>query len=199
MKIPRPHKKADESTKADASAKASEEARENEAAQMFSKKELKKLRKRQKKDRKREIKHILLGSYRATEDGRLISGGESLIPRNGFSEGAASILILGIADKRYQYISDNKNPTQAKSSALKAMKNIGRELVISYAPDAKACYIRGLFFRSVVLVFDEVTDADGTKGLELHAYCGRSLTTFFSIRRAVSKFDKNLPSTVHRI
>lgn len=191
----------DESTVSEKNQSEPKEPAENPVKEerQLSEKELKKLRKRQKKDRKRELKHILLGNYRALEDGRLTSAGESLIPRQGFSDGAASILIFGITDKRYQYISDNKNPVQAKYAALKAMKNIGRELVVSYAPDAKACYIRGIFFRSVVLVFDEVTEADGSKQLELHAYCGRSLTTFFSIRRAVSKFDKHLPDNVHRV
>lgn len=162
-------------------------------------KELKKLRKRQKKERKRELKHILLGSYRTLEDGRMVSGGEALIPRQGFMDGAVSILLLGITDKRYKYLSDKNNPTQAKYAALNAMKNIGRELVLSYAPDAKACYVRGIFFRSVILVFDEEPEADGSRQLELHAYCGRSLMTFFSVRRAVSKFDRQLPDNVHRV
>ena len=144
----------------------------------------------------RELKHILLGSYRTLDDGRLISGGEALMPRQGFADGAVSILLFGITDKRYKYLSDKNNPAQAKYAALKAMKNIGREIVLSYAPDAKACYVKGIFFRSVILVFDE---ADGSRHLELHAYCGRSLMTFFSVRRAVSKFDRQLPDNVHRV
>ena len=50
------------------------ESKENEKPQL-TERQLKRLARRKNKDRKRELKHILLGSYFTLEDGRMASGG----------------------------------------------------------------------------------------------------------------------------
>ena len=179
---------------------ASEKQEQNkEASPKLTERQLKKLAKRKSKDRKRELKHILLGSYFTLDDGRMASGGGKWISPLGVGDGAGHVLLLGIKDKRYRYNSRFKRSQQALYAAAKAMGNIGRSLALECAPDAVSCYIKSVLFRPVVLIFEEVVLEDGSSHLELHAYCGRSLFSFLSVRRAVSQFDKELPDNLSRV
>ncbi len=165
----------------------------------ISERALSKLRKKQSKERKREIKHILVGSYFTLDDGRMASGGGKWISPLGVGDGAGPAILRGVKDKRYRYSTRLKNNKQALYNVSKAMKNIGRELALECAPDAKACYIKSVMFRPVVLLFEEIKEEDGSAHLELHAYCARSLFSFFSVSRAVSRLDKQLPDTISRV
>ncbi|WP_028505332.1 hypothetical protein [Ruminococcus sp. FC2018] len=165
----------------------------------LSQRAISKLRKKKNKERKREIKHILVGSYFTLDDGRMASGGGKWVSPLGVGDGAGSALLLGIKDKSFRYSTRLKNSTQVLHGVSKAMKDIGRELSLDCAADARACYIKSVVFRPVVLLFEEVIEQDRSSHFELHAYCGRSPLSFLSIRRAVSRLDKQLPDTISRV
>ncbi len=174
------------------------ESKENEKPQL-TERQLKRLARRKNKDRKRELKHILLGSYFTLEDGRMASGGGKWMSPLGLGEGAGSTIFLGVKAKRYRYNTRLKSNRQALFAVSKAMSNIGRAIALDCAPDALACYVKSLVYRPVILVFEEVTLEDNSTYLELNAYSGRSPLAFISIRRTVSKFDKELPDTISRV
>ena len=180
-------------------APASEDEVRQASDSRLTERQLKKLAKKKNKDKKKEIRHILMGSYFTLQDGRLASGGGKWISPLGVGDVAGSALLLGIKDKRYRYNSRLKASKQTFFAVTKAMSNIGRALSLDCAPDAAACYIKGGVFRPAVLVFEEVALEDNSKYLELNAYCGRSVFAFLSLRRAVSKFDKELPDTISRV
>ena len=86
-----------------------------------------------------------------------------------------------------------RNKTQAVFQSEKAMRDIGNVLYMHSAPELKACYIRRVGFRPVILTF-AVEDEE----LILRAYSGRAPLTFISIMHAVSMFEKALPSQIYR-
>lgn len=161
--------------------------------------ERREIRKTQSRDRIREIRHILMGSYFTQEDGRLASGGGRWMSPLGMGDGAGTTMIFGVKNKRYRYNSGKKNNRQAVYAARQAMMDIGRQVALDTAEDAACCYIKGRVFRPVVLVFEEISLAGGTAHLELRAYCGRSPLAFLALRSAVSKFDKVMPDNIRRI
>ncbi|GEM_PF-5051378 len=175
-----------------------EEKQEKKRKRDVSEREKRRIAKQKKRERSKEIRHILIGSYFTLEDGRMASGGGKWMSPLGVGDGASSALLFGIKMKRYHYGTRMKSNKQALFAVKKAMKNIGRELALDTAPNTSSCYVRSLLFRPVVLVFEEISLSDGTAHLELQAYCGRSIFSFFSIRRAVSRLDKELPENISR-
>lgn len=173
---------------------------ENESqSEGISEKKRRKIEKAAEKDRKSEIKSILLGNMTLDTQGNFNAGGSSWVTPFGIADGASETIMFGVKHKRYLYKTDYKNNQQAIYKASKTMSDIGRTLSLATVPNAAACYIKHILFRPVVLVFEEAERSDGSKGLELHAYSGRALLTFISIRRAVSKFNKELPEEIKRV
>ncbi len=168
------------------------------AEKVLSPRKLKKLEKLERKKKIREIRNILLGNMVVLSDGRITAGSGCWITRNGFGDGAFSTIVFGVKEKKYYYSTGLKNATQAVYRATEAMSNIGRELYLDCAPKSRVCYVKSILFKPVVLVFENVKNADGSDKLELRTYCGRSPFAFFSVMRAVARFNKALPDEIVR-
>ena len=151
------------------------------------------------KARNREIKKILLNNMILTNDGRMAAGPDHRIMLWGTGDGAGETSLLGVSERVFPFSSDFDGKIKTVVRAQKAMRDIGRGLSLATAPDSAACLVRHFFFRPVVLVFDEAKDTDKEGGYELRAYCGRAITTGFSIRHALSVFEKALPRQITRI
>lgn len=154
-----------------------------------------KLERTAEKDRRSEIRHILLGSFSIDAQGRFHAGSGGWVTPFGIGDGAQQTIAFGVKHKRYIYTTAYKNNTQAVFNASKAMSDIGRQLYLETAPDAAVCYVKSMFFRPVVLVFEDKAQENGSR-LELTAYCGRSPIAFVAVMRAVSRFNKALPEQI---
>lgn len=148
------------------------------------------------KERKSELRSLLIGDIRLNDEGKLVSGGRKLITPWGAGDGALSVTFLGIRRKTFHYTSLLKNNKQASFRSVKAMQNIGRVIYMQTAPDAACCFIRRPFVRATVLIFEEDTDK---KGLTLEAYCGRSPFAFWAMKKAVGYFEKEMKGKIKRI
>lgn len=169
-------------------------SRSNSTAQASRRK--RKRRSKPDKARLHEIKHILLGNYYTLDDGTLMSGDGAWISPLGVGDGGGTILLLGVMDNCFAYGTGQKNPKQVMFAAFKAMKNIGRGVSLESAPDAVSCYVKSTLSRPVLLVFEGIGSDKSSKHFELHAYCGRSLSAYISMRRAVSSFDREMPDHI---
>lgn len=149
------------------------------------------------KERKKEIRHILLGNFVVFEDGSYGAGGGSWVTPFGFSDGALRMLNFGISVRKILYTSTVKNNTKILYEVLKSMKSIGRRLILATAPEYPSCLIKSLIFRPVVLLFETVSDDKNNTEFVLRAYCSRGIFSFLSIMRAVSRFNKALPREVY--
>lgn len=148
------------------------------------------------KERKKEIRHILLGNFVVFEDGSYGAGSGAWVSPFGFSDGALRTLNFGISRKRFLYTSSVKNNTKILYDVLKAMKQTGRRLILATAPEYPVCYVKSYIFRPVVLMLEPVSSDKNNTEFVLHAYCSRSLLSILSILRAVSRLNKNLPSQI---
>ncbi|MBO7395083.1 MAG: hypothetical protein J6U16_03060 [Ruminococcus sp.] len=149
--------------------------------------------KQQRKYHHHEIKKLLMGNLARREDGKSELRNELWVTPWGVGDGALETLMFGVSRRKYKFETTLRNNTQALYQSEKAMHNIGSVLYMHSAPELKACFIRSIGFRPVILAFDE---EDGE--LVLRAYSGRAPLTFLSIMHAVSKFEKSLPSQIYR-
>ena len=145
------------------------------------------------KEHRTEIKYILLGNLTQLEDGKYAVSGKSWITRVGLADGAQEALIFGITERWVPYETKYRNHTQAVYQAGKVMSRIGKPLVIQTVPEGAAVYVKGLIFRPVVLLFEDRSISEDERQLVLHAYCGRSLLAGWAIRRAINRFNRELP------
>lgn len=171
------------------------------AEENLSKSEKKKQKKKQKAERKkyiREIKAVLMGNVKRGEDNKLIAGKAHLVTRWGVGDGAKETMILGVHHKKFLYDTTYNNPKQALYQAEEALKDLGLRVYLECEPDAVVCFIKAILFRPVVIMLKESNDEDHPKQedkqpmITLTAFCGRAFTTFFSIKRVVSRFEKQM-------
>lgn len=146
-----------------------------------------------KKYRRHEIKKLLMGNLKRRDDGKSELRNELWVTPWGVGDGALETLVFGVSKRKYRFGTSLRNKTQAVFQSEKAMRDIGNVLYMHSAPELKACYIRRVGFRPVILTF-AVEDEE----LILRAYSGRAPLTFISIMHAVSMFEKALPSQIYR-
>ncbi len=151
--------------------------------------------KKARKERRHEVRKILLNNLVLRDDKRLAAGGNARVTLWGAGEGTAETVLMGMTHKHYPFETTYSNNRQAVHQVSEAMKDIGRGLYLETAPDAAACLVKNFFFRPVVLIFEE---EDNTKELVLDAYSGRALNARLSIRHALSALEKVLPKQVRR-
>ena len=142
--------------------------------------------------KKAEIKRVLLGRAVLAQDGRLIAlpAGTFMKTPIGIGDGATAVRLLGISRRvrRYETKDGRARVTEA---ARKAMRNIGRGLILNEQPEAVACLLRYILTRPAVLVFAYENGAP-----TLTAWTGRGLTGWLSQRRAIRAFERWLPDTM---
>ncbi|MBR6337399.1 MAG: hypothetical protein IKR76_06665 [Ruminococcus sp.] len=148
------------------------------------------------KERRAEVRHILLGNFAFDDKGRLGAGTGSWVTPYGLGDGAGQTIAFGVKEKRFSYSSALKNAKQTVFKVGKAMEKTGRAIVLESAPDAAVCYVKSYVFRPVVLLFEKSPEGEDYK---LHAYCGRSPIAFVAVLRAVARLAKNLPDDIKRI
>ena len=167
------------------------------------KKEKKKQKKKEKAERKsyiKEIKAVLMGNVKRDDDGKLRAGKAHLVTRWGVGDGAKETFFLGVKKKKFVYNTKSINSKQALFSGEKALKDIGLRVYLENEPDAVVCYIKAIIFRPVVLILKEYNDPEEERQdkIAVYAYCGRSIMAFFSIRRAVQRFEKLMGKKIVR-
>ena len=143
----------------------------------------------------RELRSILLGNLVQYEDG--VYGAGNLMSRFGLGDGAPETLMFGITERWMPYGTTLRNHTKAVAHVGKLMQKIGKPLVLQTIPDTAAVYVKSIFFRPVILMFEDKEVAEGQKELILHGYCGRSLLSGLSIRRAVNRLNVLLPKQIY--
>ena len=157
------------------------------------------LEKERRKLRKKEIRSVLLGNFAVSDDGRTIAGKNRVITPYGIADGAQTVALFGIKQKRYVYRTTLKNYNQVAYRVYKTMADIGRVFEMESSPEAVACRIKSYVFRPVVLIFEEIKKQDDKDSyLLLTACCGRSPLAIIPVLRAVSRFDKLLPKEIFR-
>ena len=161
--------------------------------------EKERLEKERRKLRKKEIRSVLLGNFAVSDDGRTIAGKNRVITPYGIADGAQTVALFGIKQKRYVYRTTLKNYNQVAYRVYKTMADIGRVFEMESSPEAVACRIKSYVFRPVVLIFEEIKKQDDKDSyLLLTACCGRSPLAIIPVLRAVSRFDKLLPKEIFR-
>ena len=165
--------------------------------------------KKARKERRHEVRKILLNNLVLRDDKRLAAGGNARVTLWGAGEGTAETVLMGVTHKAYPFETTYSNNRQAVHQVSEAMKDIGRGLYLETAADAAACLVKNFFFRPVVLIFEEAREEEASgetgsakkaeAGLVLNAYCGRALNARLSIRHALSALEKALPKQVKRI
>ena len=161
--------------------------------------EKERLEKERRKLRKKEIRSVLLGNFAVSDDGRTIAGKNRVITPYGIADGAQTVALFGIKQKRYVYRTTLKNYNQVAYRVYKTMADIGRVFEMESSPEAVACRIQSYVFRPVVLIFEEIKKQDDKDSyLLLTACCGRSPLAIIPVLRAVSRFDKLLPKEIFR-
>ena len=129
-----------------------------------------------------------MGKTYMLEDGRLavMAEGDYRIPL-GVSDGAGSVLLLGIGRKAV-YMKAAGKQGSAMKAAREAMLHVGRELILSEQPETVACIRRYRVTRPVLLTFLYSEDVP-----ILTAWTGRGLLSFISRRLAIRSFLKHCP------
>ncbi len=148
------------------------------------------------KEHRAEIKYILLGNLTQLENGKYTVSGSSWFTPLGAANGAQEMLLFGITERWVPYETTFRNHTKAVFQAEAAMKRIGVPLVMKTVPEGAAVFIKGLIFPPVVLLFEDRSISEKKRQLVLHAYCGRSLFAGWTIRRAMKRFNRELPRQV---
>lgn len=154
------------------------------------------------KERKHEIKKVLLNNLILTDDKKLAVGPDIRVTLWGVGDGAGETFAFGVKKKVYAMEADYANHTQAIYNTSETMKDMGRILKLETV-DSEACVlIRHFFFRPVVLVLEEEQAEDIEEGSEpeliLSAYSGRALLTSFSINHAVKELEKMSDGKIRR-
>ncbi|MBQ3578228.1 MAG: hypothetical protein II974_06155 [Firmicutes bacterium] len=139
----------------------------------------------------KEVKSVLMGRMLPTEDGRLSS-----IPKNdfrlpiGISDGAGAVRFFGLARKARRL--DTKEPRLSVMAAVpKAMQNIGRALILQELPYVRACFIRYVMTRPVVITLEYEGEVP-----YVTAWAGRGISGLISINRALKALAGELPGSI---
>ena len=142
-------------------------------------------------DAEREIRNILLGRTLLMEDGRLaVPQKGDFYLSGGVSDGAGAVRFLGMA-KKSQVFETVRKEFDVRVAMQRVLQNMGRGVVLNEQPEARACLIRYILTKPVLLTFDYV------EGLPvLTAWAPRSVTGLISIKRALKTFDKELPEDI---
>lgn len=137
------------------------------------------------KERRQEIKKVLLNNLVLTEDNRLAVGADRRITLWGVGDGAGETFFFGVMKKSFRMKSEYGNNRQAIYQTGEVMKDMGRSLSMACAPEGAAVLVRHVFFRPIVMILEE----DETE-LVLNVYCGRAILSLPSIMHGVSKLEK---------
>ena len=122
----------------------------------------------------KEIRSILLGRTKLTEDGKITvrAAGEFALSY-GVADGAGAIRFLGIARRSAAYTTKSSKKNVMKAATV-AMSNIGRGVVLNEQPDT----------------VDEIP--------VLTVWSARTVSGLLSLRRAIRAFEKELPKNITR-
>jgi hypothetical protein len=170
------------------------------------------------KERKREIKKVLLNNLVLTEDKKLAVGPNIRITLWGGGDGAGEAMFLGVRKMTFAMESEYGNNTKTIYKATELMKDIGRMLDLENASSEACVLVRHIFFKPVVLVLEEQeieeqeieeqgneeqedlgqedeklknkNKSGGKSELVLTAYSSRALLSGFSIRHAVKELER---------
>lgn len=148
------------------------------------------------KERRREIKKVLLNHLMLTEDHRLTVCDERRITLWGVGDGAGAAFLLGVKNKTFEMETTFSNHRQAIYRAQELMKDMGRSLFLHTAEEGACVLVRHVFFRPVVLILEEEEEE---KKLVLNAYCGRAILTLPSVYYVVSQFEKLSDGKISRV
>ena len=142
-------------------------------------------------DAEKEIRSILLGRTILLEDGRLsVPQKGDFYLSGGVSDGAEAVRFLGMA-KKSQVLETVRREFDVRVTIQRMLQNMGRGVVLHEQPEARACLIRYVLTKPVLLTFDYV------EGLPvLTAWAPRTITGLISINRALKKFNKDLPEDI---
>ena len=142
-------------------------------------------------DAEKEIRSILLGRTILLEDGRLsVPQKGDFYLSGGVSDGAEAVRFLGMA-KKSQVLETVRREFDVRVTIQRMLQNMGRGVVLNEQPEARACLIRYVLTKPVLLTFDYV------EGLPvLTAWAPRTITGLISINRALKKFNKDLPEDI---
>ncbi len=145
----------------------------------------------------KELRSILLGNIVQYKDDLYVAGSAMWRSRFGFGDGALETLFFGLTERWLPYTTTLRNHTKALYHVTKQiMPKIGMPLLLQTVPGTAAVYMKSPFFRPVILMFEDKEVMEGHKELILHAYCGRSLLSGISIRRAIARFNAELPKQI---
>ncbi len=150
------------------------------------------------KERRREVKKVLMNNLVLTEDKKLAVGPNIRVTLWGVGDGAGETFLFGIKQKSYLMESEFSNGTQSIFKAEEMMKDMGRLLKLETAEEGACVLIRHIFFRPVVLILEEIEVEDSEKLLVLTAYCGRAILTSLSIAHAINQFEKHANGKIKR-
>ena len=142
-------------------------------------------------DAEKEIRSILLGRTILLEDGRLsVPQKGDFYLSGGVSDGAEAVRFLGMA-KKSQVLETVRREFDVRVTIQRMLQNMGRGVVLNEQPEARACLIRYVLTKPVLLTFDYV------EGMPvLTAWAPRSVTGLISIKRALKAFNKDLPEDI---
>ena len=142
-------------------------------------------------DAEKEIRSILLGRTLMLEDGRLaVPQKGDFYLSGGVTDGAEAVRFLGMA-KKSQVFETVRKEFDVRVTIQKMLQNMGRGVVLNEQPEARSCLIRYVLTKPVLLTFDYV------EGMPvLTAWAPRTITGLISIRRALRKFNKDLPDGI---
>ena len=142
------------------------------------------------KEELKEIRSVLLGRTVLANDGRITTLEPGFHLSAGVSDGAGAVRFFGVK-KTVRVYETSLSEENTLKAAQTAMENIGRGLLLKEQPDTKACLIRSILTRPVVLVFRY------EEGKPILTACtGRSPTAWLAIRRALYAFTDELPEGV---
>ncbi|MBE5918913.1 MAG: hypothetical protein E7272_03625 [Pseudobutyrivibrio ruminis] len=160
------------------------------------------------KERRHEIKKVLLNNLVLTEDKKLAPGPDIRVTLWGIGDGAGETFFFGVKKKVYEMISDYSNNTQAIYRAAEQMKDVGRMLSLETVDSGACVLVRHIFFRPVVLVLEEnaledtpeenIDNNGENKELILSAYCGRAILSGVSMRHAINQVEKIFGGKIKR-
>lgn len=145
----------------------------------------------------KELRSILLGDLVRFEDGTYGAGSAMWRTRFGFGDGALETLLFGITERWRLYDTSLRDHRKAVYHVGKLMEKVGKPLVLQTVPGTVAVYMKSVFFRPVILMFEDAPVEKGHRELVLHAYCGQSLFAALSIRRAIARFNAVLPKQIY--
>ncbi len=134
---------------------------------------------------KKEIRKLLLGKIVLDENGRLAAPEPGVFHiSQGVQNGAGAVRFLGISCRERCYETDLSRE-EIREEAERAMMDLGRVVFLREQPEQRACLVRHLLTRPVLLTFL----AEET-GCSLKAWTGRGLLAWLLQRRAMLAFER---------